>query len=58
MMAIFNIYKNIFEDFVNSSNIELSNMLKPVDKKLRNVMPGFENPPTKSKLDENILNKS
>lgn len=58
MMVIFNIYKNIFKDFVNSSDIEPSNMPRSVDKKLRNVMLGFKNSPTKPKLDKNILDKS
>lgn len=50
-MAIFNRYKNILKDLVDSSDIELWNILRPVYKGPCNVMPGSENSPTKLKLD-------
>lgn len=56
--TILNRYKDNFEDFVNSSDIEPSNMLRPVDKRLCNVMFGFENFLTKPKLDKKILDVS
>lgn len=43
-MAIFNRYKDIFEDFINRLNIKPPNMLRPVEKGLCNVMPSFKNP--------------
>lgn len=57
ILAILNKYKNAFENFINSSNIELLDILKLVDKKLHNNMSGSEDPPTKFKLDKNLLDK-
>lgn len=54
-MVILNRYTDIFEDLIDSSDIELPNMPKAVDKGMRNVMPSFEDPLTESKLDKNIL---
>lgn len=58
IIAILNKYKDTLKNFIDSSDIELLNMPRPVDKKLSNVMPGFENLSTEPKLDKNILDKS
>lgn len=56
-MTICNKYNNTLEDFIDSSNIKLSNMPRPIDKRPCNIMSDFENPSTESKLDKNILDK-
>lgn len=57
-MIISNQYKDIFEDLVDSLDIEFSNMSRPVDKGPCNVMPSSEDSLTGDKLDKNILDKS
>lgn len=57
-LAIFNRYKDTFKDFINSLNIESPIMPKPVGKGPRNIMFYLKGPPTKSKLDENLLDGS
>lgn len=57
IMAILNRYKCTLEDLVNNSDIEPPNMPRSVNKGPRDVMPDSEDPPTKPKLDKNILNK-
>lgn len=58
ILATPNKEKNIFEDFIDSSDIQPLYMPRKVDKELGNVMPGFEDSLTKLKLDNNFLNKS
>lgn len=58
IMANPNKYKDTLEDFVDSSDIEPPNMLRPVDKGLRDVMPSSEDPLTKLELDKNISDES
>lgn len=53
-MAICNQYKNTLEDLVDISDIELPNILRPVDKRLCNIMLGSKYPSTKSEFDKNI----
>lgn len=57
IIAILNRYKNILEDFVDSSSMEPPNMPRLVIRKLSNIMPGFEDPLTKRKLDQKFLSK-
>lgn len=59
IITIFNRYKDTFEDFIESSlDIKPPNIPKPIKKRVCNIMPSFENPLTKLKLDKNILNRS
>lgn len=51
ILAIPKKYKNILKDLINISNIKPPIMLKPVDKRPRNVMANLENSPTKPELD-------
>lgn len=37
-MAIFNRYKYILDNFINSSDLESPNLLGPIDKKLCNIL--------------------
>lgn len=58
ILVIFNKYKDTFEDFIDSIDIKLTNILKLVYKKLYNIMPDFENSSIEFKLDKNLLNES
>lgn len=42
IIAIFNRCKDILEDLLNSLDMEPLNMLKPVDKRLRNHIHNFQ----------------
>lgn len=57
-MAIPNKYKDILEDFIDSSDIEPLNMPRPVNKGPRNIMPGSKNPSTEPELEKNISDRS
>lgn len=58
-MAISNKYKDTLKDFyIDSSDIKPQYMPRPVDIESRNVMLGFKDPLTESKLDTNILDES
>lgn len=46
ILAILNKYKDIFEDLVDSLDMDTLDVLRPVDKKPYNVMLGLENPLT------------
>lgn len=58
ILTIFNKYKNTFEDFIDSSNIESSDISKTVDKGLHNIMLSSKNHLIEPKLDENLLDGS
>lgn len=56
-MPILNRYKDTLKNLVDGLDIELPNILRPIDKEPSNIMFGFKNLPTKPKLDKNILNR-
>lgn len=58
IIETFNRYKDTFEDFIDSLDIELLNIPKLVDKGLYNIMLNSKHLPTKLKLDKNILDGS
>lgn len=58
IMAILNRYKDTLENLVDSLNIKPPKILKPIDKRPRNIMPSFENLLTEPELIKNILDRS
>lgn len=59
IVAIFNRYKDNFNNFINSSDTKSSNRLKLIDKALYNIFR-FKNKSieVETKLEENFLNKN
>lgn len=57
-MVIFNKYKDILKNPIDSLDLKRLNMPRSVIEKLCDIISGFKDPAIELKLDKNILNKS
>lgn len=57
-MVIFNKYKDILKNPIDSSDLKPLNMPRLVNEKLCDIISGFKDLAIELKLDKNILNKS
>lgn len=58
ILAIFNKYKETFENFIDDLDIKSSDMSRSIDKGPGNISPDSKDLLTESKLDKNLLYKS
>ena len=58
IIAIFHRLKDVFENFINSSDVKSQNMLKLANKEPCSNIRGFKNPSIKPKLDKITFDRS